>query len=148
MRGGAACARLAAAATHVSTLATGTSAYQAPEALSRGHLSRPGDVYSFGILMAEMWTRVRPFAGLAIGQVVYGVVYAGARPDLEPPACPPAYAALSRACWADDPEARPTFGEVSGALRRMLQKALAGARAAAAAAASGGEGGAAGRASG
>ncbi len=63
MRGGAACARLAAAATHVSTLATGTSAYQAPEALSRGHLSRPGDVYSFGIFMAEMWTRVRPFAG-------------------------------------------------------------------------------------
>lgn len=134
-------ARLAAAATHVSTMATGTSAYQAPEALSHGRLSRPGDVYSFGILMAELWTRVSPFTGLSIGQVVYGVVYAGARPDLDPPACPPAYAALVRACWAEDPNARITFSEVLSALRGMLQEALVGARAAAAAAGEGGGGG-------
>jgi serine/threonine protein kinase len=121
-------ARLAAAATHVSTLATGTAAYQAPEALSRGRLSRPGDVFSFGILMAELWTRNRPFAGLAIGQVVYGVVYAGARPDL-PPDCPAGYASLARACWADDPDSRPTFTQITATLRGLLQEAVAAARA-------------------
>ena len=83
------------------------------------------DMYSFGILMAELWTRVSPFTGLSIGQVVCGVVYAGARPDLDPPACPPAYAALVRACWAEDPNARITFSEVLSALRGMLQEALA-----------------------
>ena len=85
--------------------------------------------------------QARPFSDLAIGQVVYGVVYAGARPDLEPPACPPAYAALAKACWAEDLDARPTFPEVLVALRGMLQEALAAARAAAAGAAAPGAGG-------
>ena len=88
MRGGAACARLAAAATHVPTLATGTSAHLAPEALSRGHLSRPGDVYSFGIFMAEMWTRVRPFAGGGVLRSEGKEFIAPSLPPSKPPHLP------------------------------------------------------------
>jgi hypothetical protein len=78
----------------------------------------------------ELWTRARPFAGLAIGQIVYGVVYAAARSDL-PPDCPPGYAELARSCWVADPNARPTFSEITVTLRGLLQGALVAAREAA-----------------
>ena len=84
---------------------------------------------------SKLKKKKKPFAGAAIGQVVYGVIYANARPEV-PPWLPPRYAALVRACWSAEVGDRPTFAGILGELGEMLREALAaGAEAAAQAAA-------------
>lgn len=84
---------------------------------------------------SKLKKKKKPFAGAAIGQVVYGVIYANSRPEV-PPWLPPRYAALVRACWSAEVGDRPTFAGILGELGEMLREALAaGAEAAAQAAA-------------
>lgn len=75
-------------------------------------------------MAAELATGEKPFVGLAIGQIVYSVIYAGARPDL-PSWLPPAYASLVRRCWAADPAERPSMADVLVDVRAQLRAALA-----------------------
>jgi serine/threonine protein kinase len=42
--------------THVSTNTFGTITYMPPELLTLGHLTKAADVYSFGIIMAELYS--------------------------------------------------------------------------------------------
>lgn len=51
------------------TYATGTAAYMAPELLQRGKMTRAADVYSFAMIMVELYTCKRLFEGLAQQQV-------------------------------------------------------------------------------
>jgi hypothetical protein len=54
--------------------------------------------------------------GLPHDTIMHRVLRRGLRPRF-PPGAPPAYVALTAACWAADPEARPGMGAVIGALR-------------------------------
>ena len=84
---------------------------------------------------SKLKKKKKPFAGAAIGQVVYGDIYANARPEV-PPWLPPRNAAHVRACWSAEVGDRPTFAGILGELGEMLREALAaGAEAAAQAAA-------------
>ena len=81
-------------------------------------------MYAFGLVAAEIATGEKAFVGLAVGQNVYSVIYAHARPDL-PPSVPPAYADLVRRCWAGDPGARPTMADVLAEVRSMVRSGSA-----------------------
>lgn len=85
------------------------------------------DVYSFAILLTEMATRNRPYAGLAPSVVLAGVSGGTLRPSL-PEGVPPAIAALAAACWSHDPQRRPGFTAVLAALSspQVLRAAAAG----------------------
>lgn len=48
---------------------TGTAAYMAPELLQKGKMTRAADVYSFAMIMVELFTCKRLFEGLAQQQV-------------------------------------------------------------------------------
>lgn len=52
----------------------------APELIERGEVSTACDVYAFGILMWEMYTRLQPYKGLGPPQVLMGVVSSQLRP--------------------------------------------------------------------
>ena len=67
----------------------------------------------------EMYTSERLFdEHVSIGQVFYMIAYEGWRPQI-PEGCPIGYAELMAACWAHNPEQRPTAGDVLGQLNKL-----------------------------
>ena len=69
--------------THVSTHTHGTLAYQAPEVISQGRVGRPADIFSLGILAAEVLSGWKPFRALPLGAVVHAIVYSHERNERE-----------------------------------------------------------------
>ena len=68
----------------------GTAAYMAPELLQKGKMTRAADVYSFAMIMVELFTCKRLFEGLAQQQVVSRVCNAYCLCLCDPPSDAPA----------------------------------------------------------
>lgn len=82
--------------------------WTAPEALSRGHYSIKSDVWSFGVLLHEIFSRGQtPYPGMS-NQEAFLRVESGYRMP-RPPECPPTTHRLMLSCWHKDPEQRPYF---------------------------------------
>ncbi|KAG8513261.1 Tyrosine-protein kinase Srms, partial [Galemys pyrenaicus] len=82
--------------------------WTAPEALSHGHYSTKSDVWSFGILLHEIFSRGQtPYPGMN-NHEAFQRVEAGYRMP-RPPECPPSAHRLMLSCWQRDPEQRPGF---------------------------------------
>ncbi|BDA50693.1 probable mitogen-activated protein kinase kinase kinase 12 at C-terminar half [Coccomyxa sp. Obi] len=107
--------------THVSTNTHGTVAYMSPEMLQRGAMAMPADVYSFAMIMLELWSGEIIYKGVNSHQVLFKV-FSGLKPDV-PPDMPGDYRALMEACWATEPAERPTFRDILPRLRTMLSAA-------------------------
>ncbi len=73
------------------------------------------DVYSYGIVLWEIWTRDLPFRDLKTIWAIRGAVVGGSRPPV-PADSPAAYAELMQQCWQATPAARPTFAACVEAL--------------------------------
>lgn len=86
----------------------------APEVLENGSYSEKADVYSYGIVLWEILAREPPFASYSPFQIIQKVIEDKERPSLSkiPKACPPQLITIMRACWEQDPEKRPGFGDV------------------------------------
>ncbi|PNH12153.1 putative serine/threonine-protein kinase [Tetrabaena socialis] len=91
----------------------GTVAYSAPERLAEegGGVEQPADVYSFGVCMQQLASGKRPFADLTYGQVVFGVLCRGLKPEWPQGQCG-ALEPLYEMCCDADPSKRPTFDQV------------------------------------
>ncbi|BDA51502.1 probable mitogen-activated protein kinase kinase kinase 11 [Coccomyxa sp. Obi] len=103
------------------SIATGSLSYMAPEVLQAGKMTKASDVYSFAILLRELWSGCASYTD----QDYYGVLYSvvcGCRPPV-PPDAPAAYRALIEDCWAADPALRPTFAAVHDRLAALLAAA-------------------------
>ncbi|KAI8463485.1 MAG: kinase-like domain-containing protein [Monoraphidium minutum] len=108
----------------INLVGAGTVTHLAPELLIRGSEITPAvDVFSFGILMFELFAATQPYAGLSRDAIIAGVLHRDLRPTF-PPGTPPPFAALAAACWARAPAARPGFAEVILALRQMRGRPL------------------------
>ncbi|XP_058418313.1 protein-tyrosine kinase 6 [Diceros bicornis minor] len=82
--------------------------WTAPEALSRGHYSIKSDVWSFGVLLHEIFSRGQmPYPGMS-NHEAFLKVEAGYRMPC-PLECPPTTHKLMLSCWHRDPEQRPCF---------------------------------------
>lgn len=105
----------------------GTPTHMAPEQLLRGHISKASDVYAYGILLWELLTGQRPFAGVPLLLLPHEVAREGLRPAW-PPGLPDnaGYAALRRLaedCWVAEPGKRWVggFGGRLGGTHRVAR---------------------------
>lgn len=101
-------------------------AWAAPELLWNETMSTKTDVFAFGITIAEILTRKRPFHDRnTIGLIVLAITN-GERPsvdDVEEDTAPTCWRDLwdiACACWARDPDGRPTMKEVIDRLGTLV----------------------------
>ncbi|HEX8984126.1 MAG TPA: bifunctional serine/threonine-protein kinase/formylglycine-generating enzyme family protein [Bryobacteraceae bacterium] len=110
----------------------GTPYYMAPEQVRGQAITVRADIYSFGVLLFELLTGVRPIEGDTVERIFYEILYQPV--DLKPletAGVPLLVAELVASCTAKEPEKRPQdFGEVCAALERA-QRRLEGGEAAA-----------------
>lgn len=101
--------------------ATGTPYWMAPELLRGGTTNTSSsDVYSFGIILYELYARQEPYAGdnpMKIFQVLMDNAV-NKRPPA-PKSCPPAIRVIMNECVVGNAELRPTFEEIDLHLKRL-----------------------------
>eukprot|EP00877_Chromochloris_zofingiensis_P007694 jgi/Chrzof1/3178/Cz12g14220.t1 len=105
--------------THLTTQTCGTVTHMPPELLLRGRLSLAGDVYSYGIMLWEILSGVRPFKGMRVAEVINRVGYMHERPAFQA-WVPEPYKKLVSSCWAVEANDRPSFEQVVKAMDEML----------------------------
>ena len=96
----------------------GTFQWMAPEVIRGNTYSESSDVFSFGIIMNELVTRVPPYQGTDKKDVAKKVVNnPNYRPPFNPKKVPKDWVDLMVRCWQHNEKDRPTFDEVIDALR-------------------------------
>eukprot|EP00878_Enallax_costatus_P024117 GHUV01025710.1.p1 GENE.GHUV01025710.1~~GHUV01025710.1.p1 ORF type:complete len:282 (+),score=84.24 GHUV01025710.1:565-1410(+) len=80
------------------------------------------DVFSFGVVLWEIWTLgEQPYPNLSLQEIFAGVMTGTLRPAM-PPGCDPAWVSLMQDCWHAVPRMRPTFTDIIARLEQMLQR--------------------------
>eukprot|EP00727_Mastigamoeba_balamuthi_P009715 m51a1_g5366 putative protein serine threonine (780) ;mRNA; r:516582-519978 len=128
------------------TSGVGTPAYMAPEAMiDGGSASTPADVYSYAVLLWELWTGRKAFGGDEATSIyiLSRHVVEGGRPEI-PADCPAGLRELLASAWHGDPARRPAFAEVEQSIERVALDVALGTRAGGAVAPDEAEGSAAG----
>lgn len=104
---------------------TGTPYWMSPELL-RGESGNTSssDVYSFGIILYEVFARKIPYDGEDFNYVISEIINSQKRPIM-PANCPSSIKAMMQECVAEDPSCRPAFDEIDLRLKRIDDEAVA-----------------------
>jgi serine/threonine protein kinase len=91
----------------------GSPVYMAPEMLQSSVFTEKVDVYSFGVILWELFTKKEPFEGkyADVADLTNAVVNREQRPEV-PADMPDKLRALIEQCWAQAPAKRPSFVDV------------------------------------
>jgi len=84
----------------------GTPRYMAPEQLAGGEIDHRADLFSYGVMLFELATGTRPWAGDNPIAIAVAQATQPARPFIAP-AVPPSFAALVMSCLHLEPAQRP-----------------------------------------
>lgn len=95
----------------------GTNGYMAPEVASEQRLSFASDVFSFGVLLFELYSGRCVSSSIRSDHVPRFALHSW-RPTL-PDGCPMAYSELAARCWNADPHLRPTLDTVIEELTKI-----------------------------
>nr|KYP74421.1 Serine/threonine-protein kinase CTR1 [Cajanus cajan] len=96
----------------------GTPEWMAPEVLRNEPSNEKCDVYSFGVILWELATLKLPWSGMNPMQVVGAVGFQNRRLDI-PKEVDPIVARIIWECWQQDPNLRPSFGQLTSALKPL-----------------------------
>nr|XP_057928559.1 megakaryocyte-associated tyrosine-protein kinase [Doryrhamphus excisus] len=95
--------------------------WSAPEALWKEKFSTKSDVWSYGVLLWEIFSYGRqPYPKMSLKEVKERVE-SGYRMEA-PTHCPPALYALMMACWDQEPRKRPAFHKVREKVEQEMRK--------------------------
>jgi serine/threonine protein kinase len=101
----------------------GTLAWSAPEVFNNKIVTEKADVYSFGVIIYELLTKLVPYTGISNHAIIH-LVTVGKRPtDVMPAPDAPHLTKLKpimEACWQEDPDARPTFPQILEQLQELI----------------------------
>lgn len=112
--------RTANASARVAGNVYGTITHMAPEVMIEAEIGPAADVYSFGVLLWEMLTSSRAWAGLRHAHIIY-MVGIQQRTLAIPEDLHPVMESLLRQCLKSQPQERPTFKEIAGRLSDFVQ---------------------------
>lgn len=100
---------------------TGTPYWMAPELLRRqSSNSSASDVFSFGVILYEVYSRKVPYEGESTEKVLQGIMDPTVCKRVKAPeSTPPAIKLLMEDCLQEDPEIRPSFEEIDLRLKRI-----------------------------
>lgn len=96
----------------------GTPEWMAPEVLRNELSNEKCDVYSFGVILWELATLRLPWSDMNPMQVVGAVGFQGRRLEI-PKEVDPLVARIIWECWQTDPNLRPSFAQLTVALRPL-----------------------------
>lgn len=89
---------------------TGSYRYMAPEVFKHEAYDRSVDVYSYGVILYEMFEGLPPFAKTLTAEgVAWKVAMEGVRPPFKSKLYPSGVRELIAACWSEIPLQRPSF---------------------------------------
>nr|ACG28952.1 protein kinase [Zea mays] len=97
---------------------TGTFRWMAPEMMKHKAYGRKVDVYSFGLILWEMFSGTIPYEELNPFQAAFAVFDKNVRPAI-PTSCPTPVRLLIEQCWASHPEKRPDFSQIVQILEKF-----------------------------
>ncbi|XP_038069390.1 plexin-A4-like [Patiria miniata] len=94
--------------------------WMAPESMERRVYNARTDVWSYGVLLWEIFSKgAKPYPGIP-NQDVYDFLKRGQRIDA-PKNCPPEIYGIMVRCWQDNPKSRCTFVQVANELEELLE---------------------------
>ena len=100
----------------------GSVQWMAPETLQSNtldNINEKVDVYSFGIIIWEIYARTQPYKNMNISQVINYVCNENGRPNcdlIKKEEMPKGLFELMEKCWDKNPDSRPDFEEILGIL--------------------------------
>eukprot|EP00210_Caulerpa_lentillifera_P001163 g1119.t1 len=90
--------------------------------LGQNRVDQKVDIYSFGIVLWEIWTYGNdPYGNMSAHEALYGVLSGSLRPTI-PRDCPASWTNLMQQCWDRNPVRRPTIDMVTKKLINFLQE--------------------------
>jgi len=104
-----------------SNIILGTPAYASPECIVRKLRDKKGpksDVFSYGVILWELFTRESPWKGEDIAGLLQ-IALGGERLKI-PENCPLKLKLLMQACWEEEPANRPSFADILVALDQLM----------------------------
>eukprot|EP01132_Coremiostelium_polycephalum_P007850 gene7850-9664_t len=99
----------------------GTNNWMAPEVILGQDYNEACDVFSYGIVLSEIITRLETSSHLRPTSLKYGLDVDVLLP-LVPKDCPPPFLKLALDCTEYDPDNRPTFKEITERLKSLTKK--------------------------
>lgn len=101
----------------------GTAAYMSPDSINGSSYCAKDDVYSYGVLMHEIYSGIIPYRGMRSMQIIFQVSNCGLRPtspfDEE---VPPKARQLMQECWHEERDKRPTFENIIARLDALVHE--------------------------
>lgn len=107
--------------SHVDGMRMGTGGYVSPEVAVRGKILPASDIYSFGILLWELFTGELIQDALKDAPKVSSRLTMGSWRPIFQDDCPRAYWRLASMCWNDFPDWRPSLEHIIDELNDMLK---------------------------
>eukprot|EP01006_Ploeotia_vitrea_P007652 TRINITY_DN1771_c0_g1_i1.p1 TRINITY_DN1771_c0_g1~~TRINITY_DN1771_c0_g1_i1.p1 ORF type:complete len:798 (+),score=383.68 TRINITY_DN1771_c0_g1_i1:124-2517(+) len=101
----------------------GTPFWLAPEVMESQLFTEKADVYSYGMILWELFSRKSPFPDMNPHQAALAVLTDDARPTI-PEYVPPRWRDLISECWARDASRRPSFKSVLKKLKVITNEGL------------------------
>lgn len=101
--------------------------WMAPECLSAGLYSVQSDVWSFGVVIWEVFSMGKIPYGRQPNMLIMNQVLAGKRLAIPPGCCVAAWK-LAERCWNFNPKMRPGFAEIGDGLKSANMRLLRGSR--------------------